>query len=417
MRTSANANQPHRQPFRLGAWHIDPGAREATDGRMTRRLSPKAMTVLQHLAVAGGAVVSRDDLMDAGWPGVCVGEESLTHVISELRRAFCDPAGNPRFIETVHKAGYRLLIQPVEETEGRADGGGMASVTDDFDLDAYLLCLESRRVGERSGPGAVEQAQALCAEAVARAPRFAFAQAEFAIAAAQRRLYSDQAGPSLTVAAEAATVATRLRPDQAEGHVALGYALSALGRHQIGRRSFQKALSRDPGSFEVHYLFARALFAAGEMTAAAQLAERAAALAPDDYRALYLASGAWACLGDVSRARVAAARGFARVNDRLAADPAEPRARNVRGSFLARLGRFEEAIAAVEADERDGQPIQYYNVAAIAWTGAATEAIARLEAITECGWQHPDWLHCDPALSALRRERKFRKLEGLVTAA
>ena len=101
----------------------------------------------------------------------------------------------------------------------------------------------------------------------------------------------------------------------------------------------------------------------------------------------------------------------------MEADPAEPRARNVRGSFLARLGRFDDAIAAVEEDERSGQPLQYYNVAALAWAGAATEAIARLEAIAECGWRHADWLLSDPALTALRREQRFRKLESLVAAA
>ena len=417
MQRLPTSSRCEHQPFRLGPWIIDPQAREIADGTTVRRLSPKAMTVLQHLVAADGQVVSRDDLMDAAWPEVTVGEESLTHVISELRRAFGDPRNDPRLIKTVHKAGYRLLVQPVSGADDPVDKARDTMPADGFDLDAYLLCLEARRVGERSGPGAVEWAQELCGEAVARAPAFAFAQAEFAVAAVQRRLYSDQAGPSLDAAAEAAATATRLRPDQADGHAALGYALSALGRHGDSSRCFLAALARDPNSFEGHYLFARALFSAGEMTAAAQLAERAAVLAPDDYRALYLASGAWARVGDVGRAHVAASRGYARVDRRLEEDPSEPRARNVRGSFLARLGRFDEAIAAVEEDERSGQPLQYYNVAALAWAGAAAEAIARLEAITECGWRHADWLLSDPALSALRREQRFRKLESLVAVA
>ena len=339
-------------------------------------------------------------------------------MISELRRAFEDPRNDPRLIETVHKGGYRLLAEPVIAADRRADlVRATALSADDFDLDAYFLCLEARRIGERSGPGAVEQAQELCSEAIARAPAFAFARAEFAIAAVQRRLYCDQAGPSLGAAAEAATAATRLRPDQAEGQAALGYALSALGRHGDSRRRFMTAIACDPSSFEVHYLFARALFSAGEMAAAARFAERAAVLAPEDYRALYLASGAWARVGDRERARAAALRGHARVDRRLEVDPEEPRARNVRGSFLARLGRVDEAVTAVEADERNGQPLQYYNVAALAWAGAATEAITRLEAIAECGWRHPDWLLSDPALAVLRREQRFRKLENLVAAA
>ena len=42
-----------------------------------------------------------------------VNEEALTHAVSQLRRVFGDEPKRPRFIQTIHKTGYRL-VQPVE---------------------------------------------------------------------------------------------------------------------------------------------------------------------------------------------------------------------------------------------------------------------------------------------------------------
>ena len=95
-------------PFELGEWRVDPASREFRSRDGSTRVSPKAMHVLQTLIEAGGDVVRRDEMLDAVWADVVVGEEVLTHAIAELRRALRDSARRPRFIETVHKAGYRL---------------------------------------------------------------------------------------------------------------------------------------------------------------------------------------------------------------------------------------------------------------------------------------------------------------------
>ncbi|MEM1314543.1 MAG: winged helix-turn-helix domain-containing protein [Pseudomonadota bacterium] len=83
------------------------------------RLSPKAMGVLSALAEAEGGVVSRAALLDRVWPNVTVGEEVLTQAVREVRRALGDSPQAPRFVETVHRAGYRLLV-PVEPLGGPA---------------------------------------------------------------------------------------------------------------------------------------------------------------------------------------------------------------------------------------------------------------------------------------------------------
>ena len=76
------------------------------------------MAALVFLAQNAGRVVSKDEILSAVWPGTFVSEVALTRNIHQLRQALEDEIESPRYIETVHKKGYRL-IAPV----GREDGG------------------------------------------------------------------------------------------------------------------------------------------------------------------------------------------------------------------------------------------------------------------------------------------------------
>ena len=105
--------------FALGTWQVDALGRRLTHlqdrCRPTVRLSNKANKVLMALVEAEGQVVTREALLDSAWPDVVVGEEVLTHAIAELRRALGDSPRMPQYIETVHKAGYRLLAAVAAE--------------------------------------------------------------------------------------------------------------------------------------------------------------------------------------------------------------------------------------------------------------------------------------------------------------
>ncbi len=105
------------QCYRVGAWRVDPAARELTDGTQTRRLSPRAMGALLLLVEADGAVVSRADLINTIWPDVTVADESLTTAISELRRALDDRHGPQPVIQTVYGGGYRLMVSACPDRE------------------------------------------------------------------------------------------------------------------------------------------------------------------------------------------------------------------------------------------------------------------------------------------------------------
>ena len=72
-------------------------------------LTPKAFAVLEYLASHAGRLVSKQELLDAVWPGVFVGDAVLKVSIREIRRALGDDPHAPRFIETAHRRGYRFM--------------------------------------------------------------------------------------------------------------------------------------------------------------------------------------------------------------------------------------------------------------------------------------------------------------------
>jgi adenylate cyclase len=73
------------------------------------RLTPKAAAVLTALLEGAPDLVTKEQLLNRVWSGRAISDEALTSCILELRRALDDDARNPRYIETRHRRGYRLL--------------------------------------------------------------------------------------------------------------------------------------------------------------------------------------------------------------------------------------------------------------------------------------------------------------------
>jgi TolB-like protein len=79
---------------------------QAADGRPVD-IRPKTLDVLLLLAENAGRVVDKATLMERVWPGVVVGDDSLTQTVVEIRRAIGDH--ERRILCTVARRGYRLL--------------------------------------------------------------------------------------------------------------------------------------------------------------------------------------------------------------------------------------------------------------------------------------------------------------------
>ena len=101
--------------LRVGECNVDMPLREirAPGARRPRRVTPKAIAVLAALIEHDGRVVSRDALLAQVWAGTLPTDDVVTQAVTQLRKAFDDERGNPRYIETIAKYGYRLLA-PVE---------------------------------------------------------------------------------------------------------------------------------------------------------------------------------------------------------------------------------------------------------------------------------------------------------------
>ncbi|MCI0458192.1 MAG: AAA family ATPase, partial [Gemmataceae bacterium] len=67
--------------------------------------------MLWGLASRAGQLVTKQALLELGWPGIAVGEAVLTVSIRALRQILGDDPGQPRFIETVHRRGYRFVAR------------------------------------------------------------------------------------------------------------------------------------------------------------------------------------------------------------------------------------------------------------------------------------------------------------------
>ncbi len=79
----------------------------------SRRVDFKAMQVLLCLARSAGETVSKRQLFANVWGDVAVTDDVLTGAVSTLRRALGDDARSPRFIQTIPRVGYRLIVPAV----------------------------------------------------------------------------------------------------------------------------------------------------------------------------------------------------------------------------------------------------------------------------------------------------------------
>jgi pimeloyl-ACP methyl ester carboxylesterase/DNA-binding winged helix-turn-helix (wHTH) protein len=104
----------------FGPFVLDPGNAALRRGAAPVALTPKAFAVLEHLVAHAGRLVTKDDFLDAVWPGVFVGDAVLKVCIREIRQALGDDPHQPAFIETVHKRGYRFVAAVTPESAAAA---------------------------------------------------------------------------------------------------------------------------------------------------------------------------------------------------------------------------------------------------------------------------------------------------------
>lgn len=93
----------------FGAFRLDPQNACIWRGAEMIKLTPKAFGVLHYLIEHPGRIVTQEELFSAVWPETVVSDVALSVCVRELRKELGDDAKTPRYIETVHRQGFRFL--------------------------------------------------------------------------------------------------------------------------------------------------------------------------------------------------------------------------------------------------------------------------------------------------------------------
>src|SRR5580700_6168615 len=112
---------------RFGAFELDLTTGElrsieATDPDNKVLLREQVFQVLRMLVEHEGKIVTREEIKGRLWPNdTVVGfDHSINAAINTLRRALGDSAADPRYIETLARRGYRLML-PIQCPESASE--------------------------------------------------------------------------------------------------------------------------------------------------------------------------------------------------------------------------------------------------------------------------------------------------------
>ena len=103
--------------YELGPFRLDTHSGLLLRGSEPVALGRRAVALLQALVERPGALVSKDALIEAAWPGQVVEDSNLPAQIAALRRALGEAPGGDRWIETMPRRGYRFVGPVVTEKE------------------------------------------------------------------------------------------------------------------------------------------------------------------------------------------------------------------------------------------------------------------------------------------------------------
>lgn len=95
--------------IQIGNLSVDFEQRDIRHHGASLRIGARALDILEVLHRANGSLVSKDDIMDAVWPGLIVEENRLQVHVATLRKAL---GPNRDLIKTVPGRGYLLIAHP-----------------------------------------------------------------------------------------------------------------------------------------------------------------------------------------------------------------------------------------------------------------------------------------------------------------
>jgi DNA-binding winged helix-turn-helix (wHTH) protein/tetratricopeptide (TPR) repeat protein len=107
---------------RFGPFQLDSKSRELRRDDRVISLRPKSFQLLTYMTEHPGRLLTKDELLDAGWGKTAVSDGVLKVCIWEIREALGDDPAEPRYVQTVHRAGYRFIEAKPQGTK-KGDSG------------------------------------------------------------------------------------------------------------------------------------------------------------------------------------------------------------------------------------------------------------------------------------------------------
>ena len=111
-------NEQVTNVVRFGSFELDTSSGELIGGGAKIPLQDQPFQILKLLTERPGEVVTREEIRGRLWPDdtVVEFENAVNAAIKKLRIALGDSADQPRYVETLRRRGYRLMV-PVEQPE------------------------------------------------------------------------------------------------------------------------------------------------------------------------------------------------------------------------------------------------------------------------------------------------------------
>lgn len=340
-------------------------------------LAPKAVDLLYLLASHAPAIVTKEEIFEAVWPGTFVVESSLARNVSVIRKALEERAEGP-FIETIPKRGYRF-VAPVtggqDAGPGAAATAGAPAMARRFPLRfprrwlvygglaaaaAWAIWIAQRspsrveeaaeeRIGHhilRQGtPAAARKAVESFEKAAREQPNSAGAHAGLAQSLAMLPTLGAGGTRDLHRAREEARLALKLDAKHPSALLADGLTRLLLDWDLSGAESaYRRVLALDPKRVDAYFFYAQLLSWTGRGAEAVALLERARRIDP-------VSPVIGAKLGHVHYEQKQFDRAAAEFQAVLEREPHYSLAHYYLGLTYGFLGRYEEAERELAAAE------------------------------------------------------------------
>ena len=440
------------EQYEFGEFRLDVNERriERHDGRACSALPEKAFQTLVYLVRNGGKLVTKEELLSAIWPDTIVEENNLGKAIHAIRSFLSEHAGDPKYIQTVPKHGYRFVAEITRLSAGNGSNGIAPDILKlPIQSPAYDLYLRGKVKAGSENREDTEAAIKVLEAAVAIDPELAGAHAQLARAynTLAFKFSSNSKGKLYHENAEIAILkALALDPDLAEGHFARGLILWTKTKgfpHEQAIQSYKRSLAIDPNSDETHHQLSMVYSHIGLLEEAHQSIRRALEINPNNTMARFRVGVYYAYQGkfddalavfktiprDVSPllvdrciADVLVQIGSLSEADEIVEHYLEKFPQDEGGSFtsvkavlLAKRGKAKEAEDAIERALQIGRGFGHFHHSAhnIASAHAAMnrpeETVKWLEHASDGGFPNLPYFEIDPNLNNVHRHPNFVK--------